>query len=146
MLATIERGGPSRRLSHPQLRRTGNSMVVSSISLLDLKLAHTSRYRLPSTTLVEAEAIMRTRLPSEEEPWMENYAILEKSLPGEETSKPVMIGCIGIPRLAEDLDGVEVGYGLHPDFWGKGYATEALQLFIKHYWNSKSETSLPVIE
>lgn len=84
---------------------------------------------------------MRTRLPSENEPWRENYAILLRPAPGDTTrAKAVMIGVVGTPRLAEDISGVEVGYSLHPMFWGKGYATEALRLFVKHYFGSYRKT------
>ena len=43
-----------------------------------------------------------------------------------QTGKPV--GMCGL--LVQEVDGVselEIGYSLHPDFWGKGYATEAAQ-------------------
>ncbi len=78
---------------------------------------------------------------------MENYAILLKNTPEEEgletkTSpanervKLRMIGSIGIPRLNGDGKSAEVGYGILPSYWGKGYATEALSLFTAYYWNS----------
>lgn len=39
-----------------------------------------------------------------------------------------MIGILGIPRESE------VAYKLHPGYWGKGYMSEALAMFIKLYW------------
>lgn len=39
-----------------------------------------------------------------------------------------VIGAVGAVR------GPEVGYMLHPDFWGQGYATEALAAFIPMFW------------
>lgn len=42
------------------------------------------------------------------------------------TAKP--IGKIGL------YDGKEVGYILHPDYWGKGYATEALMAILHRYF------------
>ena len=31
---------------------------------------------------------------------------------------------------------VEVGYAIHPDYWGKGYATEALSAVIPHLFSA----------
>ena len=37
-----------------------------------------------------------------------------------------MIGTCGFTMIDTDNDGAELGYVINPDFWGKGYATEAL--------------------
>lgn len=47
------------------------------------------------------------------------------------TEKPKMIGVMGTPRRAE------IGYKLHPNYWGKGYMSEALTLFLKMFWESE---------
>jgi [ribosomal protein S5]-alanine N-acetyltransferase len=47
-----------------------------------------------------------------------------------------MIGIIGVVREQE------IGYRLHPDFWGKGYMTEALSMFIEMWWGMESTISL----
>ncbi|KZF21425.1 hypothetical protein L228DRAFT_249242 [Xylona heveae TC161] len=39
-----------------------------------------------------------------------------------------VIGLVGAPMIPE------VGYILHPAHWGQGYATEALQAFLRLYW------------
>lgn len=72
---------------------------------------------------------------------MENYAIIlkDESSGKEGVESGVMIGVIGIPRLSHDEMAAEVGYGITPGFWGKGYASEALRLFVQHYFNSESE-------
>lgn len=56
-----------------------------------------------------------------------------------------MIGSIGIPRLSHDGQAAEVGYGIHPDHWGSGYATEALELFVSHYWTSERQEQKEVL-
>jgi RimJ/RimL family protein N-acetyltransferase len=44
----------------------------------------------------------------------------------EERASGVLVGRAGLHRPGwEDWPGVEVGWTLHPDHWGKGYATEA---------------------
>jgi RimJ/RimL family protein N-acetyltransferase len=86
---------------------------------------------------------MRKRLPSEKEPWMENYAII---LRPHQTEKSVMIGSIGIPRLSHNGNAAEVGYGIHPDHWGCGYATEALELFVKYYWTTERMITPPTYD
>ncbi|PMD60925.1 uncharacterized protein K444DRAFT_612207 [Hyaloscypha bicolor E] len=88
--------------------------------------------------------LMLTRLPSAENPFMENYAIILKSVAeGMEAGEcGGMIGVIGIPRLSHDGLAAEVGYAILPDFWGMGYASEALILFVRHYFNSESKSLL----
>jgi RimJ/RimL family protein N-acetyltransferase len=79
--------------------------------------------------------MMLQRLPSAVEPWRENYAILLKPFaPTAVDGKVKMIGSIGIRRIAEDA--CIVGYSIHPDCSGSGYATEALKLFTGSYWKS----------
>lgn len=55
-----------------------------------------------------------------------------------------MIGTVGSTRLADE-DAIEIAYGLHSDYWGKGYMVEALRMFIKLYWavESKPLSTLP---
>ena len=44
----------------------------------------------------------------------------------EERATGILVGRAGLHRPGwEDWPGVEVGWTLHPDHWGKGYATEA---------------------
>ncbi|MBE6709069.1 MAG: GNAT family N-acetyltransferase [Ruminococcaceae bacterium] len=42
-----------------------------------------------------------------------------------------MIGTCGFTRFDYGNDGAEIGYVLNPDFWGRGYATEAVRRVIR---------------
>ena len=48
------------------------------------------------------------------------------------------IGTVLLGRLPDSNDelteDVEVGWHLHPDHWGNGYATEAAQTILEHAW------------
>lgn len=83
--------------------------------------------RKPDATIAESLQNMRKHLPTPEEPWNERWAIMLK---GEGKGvRPKMIGVVGIVRE------VEIGYRLHPDYWGKGYMTEALTMFLAMWWD-----------
>lgn len=78
---------------------------------------------------------MLTRvLPTNENPDAENYVIVLKPTGvSEENGEEVMIGEVGISS-ANDA-GAYIQYGLLPEYQGKGYGTEALQLLIRLYWS-----------
>ena len=84
--------------------------------------------------------MLSARMPTPEKPYVEVYAILLKPLTVEGDTKAKMIGTVGTPR--NEPAGAEIGYGLHPDYWGKGYMSEAVKLFIGLYWSSGSSSSL----
>ncbi|MGI8670695.1 MAG: GNAT family N-acetyltransferase [Aridibacter sp.] len=48
-----------------------------------------------------------------------------------EKSSKTFIGWCGLWRLTE-TDEIEVGYAIHKDFWGKGYATEAARRCLQY--------------
>ena len=55
-----------------------------------------------------------------------------------------MIGEVGINRLPEPQSKGEVGWSLHPAYWGHGYATEAAQALLEFgfaQWNLHRVTS-----
>jgi RimJ/RimL family protein N-acetyltransferase len=72
---------------------------------------------------------------SPEKPWIDNYAILLRTSGRLEGEKPKMIGTVGAVRLPQAFeDAVEIAYGIYSDFWGNGYASEALGMFVELYW------------
>ncbi len=53
----------------------------------------------------------------------------------EVTGGPAFVGMVGLHRVGADLPpgpAVEVGWRLHPDHWGRGYATEAAATALRH--------------
>lgn len=84
--------------------------------------------------------------PTPEAPWNRRWAIMLKSsvhstsqTPSEAGDsgevKAKLIGTIGTPRKAE------VGYKLHPEYWGKGYMSEALEMFLEMWWGMEGMSS-----
>ncbi|TPX55716.1 hypothetical protein PhCBS80983_g05096 [Powellomyces hirtus] len=53
----------------------------------------------------------------------------------EEKLTGVVIGKMGLYKLPE------IGFILHPAYWGKGYASEALTLMLKVIWDLRPELS-----
>jgi hypothetical protein len=53
-----------------------------------------------------------------------------------------MIGTVGAVRLPQEFeDAVEIAYGVHSDFWGNGYASEGLGMFVELYWTAGRKLS-----
>lgn len=105
----------------------------------------TRRSHQPPADILITKSFMLKFVPSLEKPWVENYAILLRaSQNANENGEPRMIGTVGSTRLADE-DAIEIAYGLHSDYWGKGYMVEALRMFIKLYWavESKPLSTLP---
>lgn len=50
----------------------------------------------------------------------------------EEEGKTEMVGFVGTNRYKES--GMEVGYVINRRFWGRGFATEGLRMFLDMYW------------
>jgi hypothetical protein len=87
----------------------------------------------------QSKQMLVKRLPNPDKPYVEVYAILLRDGKDGEV-KPKMIGIIGASR--NEPQGAEIWYGLHPDYWGKGYMIEALKVFIGVYWGPGSEFTL----
>ena len=83
------------------------------------------RYVIPPRTWTETEVYLQTIL--------ENYdngsGLIRWNVEERETG--AFVGVIGLFRLPDDSDW-EIGYRFFPEFWGKGYATEALRVVIDY--------------
>lgn len=83
------------------------------------------RYVIPPRTHAETEEYLRKILKNYEDPYGPvRWCMVEKAT-------GAMAGVIGIFRLEDDTDW-ETGYRFFENFWGKGYATEALRAVIAH--------------
>lgn len=76
-------------------------------------------------------------MPNEENPDIEKFALMlfptGSQAQGEgEGQKGEMVGFVGTNRYKEQ--GMEVGYVINRRYWGMGYATEGLRLFLDMYW------------
>lgn len=54
----------------------------------------------------------------------------------KEKGKAKMIGIIGTPRKGE------LAYKVHPAYWGKGYMSEALSMFLDMFWGDGEDKPL----
>jgi RimJ/RimL family protein N-acetyltransferase len=91
-------------------------------------------------TLEETEAWLQPVTKSATRPWVENYAIiLRLSDPKDIVEPPKMIGTVGVQGLAEVAEGKRsnIGYMINRNFWGRGYATEALNAFLELWFDDK---------
>ena len=59
------------------------------------------------------------------------FGVEERSNPG------ILIGDMGCHDASPGKE--ELGYMFLEEYWGKGYATEALQAYLKHYWGLERE-------
>ncbi|KAJ5133714.1 hypothetical protein N7448_001262 [Penicillium atrosanguineum] len=54
-----------------------------------------------------------------------------------------VIGAVGINGL---VPSPSIGYGIHPDFWGKGYVSEAVAAVVDAWWKLSREEPEPRME
>ncbi|KAJ5665924.1 uncharacterized protein N7477_008372 [Penicillium maclennaniae] len=54
-----------------------------------------------------------------------------------------VIGAVGINGLAPSPS---LGYGIHPDYWGKGYASEAVAAVVDAWWKLPRKEAEPRME
>lgn len=83
------------------------------------------RYVIPPRTYAETEEYLQKILRQYEEA----HGPVRWNVEERETGR--FVGVIGIFRLEDDSDW-EIGYRFFRDFWGKGYATEALREVIAY--------------
>jgi ribosomal-protein-alanine N-acetyltransferase len=99
------------------------------ISINRSKVCH----RTPQETIL----LMEESIPTPDKPWNKKYAIMLRPNPSgaapNKSEKPLMIGVVGTPREAE------IAYKLLPDYWGKGYMSEAISLLLELWWSQEGE-------
>ena len=90
----------------------------------------------PKKTVEESKEWM-TKETKAFNPKTENFAVLLKNSKNDQ-GELRMIGKVGIFQFP-----AEISWMLHPDFWGKGYASEAVQGFLDWYWKDEGIKSIP---
>ncbi|KAK2752681.1 hypothetical protein FQN54_008059 [Arachnomyces sp. PD_36] len=99
------------------------------VAISFIKLEYHSKSKTPDASVEVTENWIRKNFtdPKLKPPY--NFSILEK---GPESSVlPRVIGVIGVLFMGSNP---VVGYIIHPDSWGKGYATEALGALLDAWW------------
>ena len=90
------------------------------------KRSETSEYLLwsPHQTIYTTQGLIDVILSKYKAGEYNDWAIVLKK-----TNK--MIGTCGFTNIDDENKVVEIGYVLNPDFWGNGYATEAVKTIMK---------------
>ncbi|KAF9250144.1 hypothetical protein DTO027I6_348 [Penicillium roqueforti] len=108
--------------------------ATSVIVPADLRPIHTSRLYLRPLTVADATAIFEIRRRQDVADWLWPKVPLGRfffAIIRSEDSSQTVIGGAGINALSP---APSVGYNIHPDFWGKGYATEAVAGIVDAWW------------
>ena len=72
-------------------------------------------------------AAMQDAVPGEQPGWHQ-YVI-------ERATDRIIVGDIGVNFGGPGERQAEIGYSLHPDFWGQGFASEALASLLTHLFD-----------
>lgn len=91
----------------------------------------------PHQTIQESERLINLWVTSYQDPSSYQWIIVHKR-----TNTP--IGAIGMTLKQDDkkLSGWQPGYVLGEDFWGQGYATEALHAMVNYFFDT---TGIPTL-
>ena len=120
-----------------QIHLKSERLDIKPIEISDLEAIH-QLLSLPETdefntlgileSIVQSKAIVVT--------WIsENQKINNQSFTFSITFQMQLIGLIALNLGKEKYRNAEVWYKLHPDFWNKGFATEALKALINFGFN-----------
>ncbi|KAL4892184.1 GNAT domain-containing protein [Aspergillus ambiguus] len=64
------------------------------------------------------------------------YVVIENGASDNNTQRATVDSkVIGYISINQVYPSPEIGYSIHPDYWGKGYATEALDGLLKMWWD-----------
>ena len=131
---TARLGPVARRVARLRLPILGRRVLLASPDLDHLKATvrllndpHVQRgtLRLPFP-YTEADARAWVRRANRERKAGHSLALrVVRRSDGE------LLGGVGLHQLEEDAARAEIGYWLGREFWGQGYATEAVNLFVR---------------
>ncbi|KAF9563562.1 acetyltransferase, GNAT family protein [Agrocybe pediades] len=96
----------------------------------------------PHTDIEQTKNFLANMIGSPQNGVLDFVVCLQGSDPTTPTSSTSMtvIGKAGL------YDGQEIGFMFDRDYWGKGYAFEALDAIVKHYWAVKEDQPDAVIK
>ncbi|GLI72364.1 hypothetical protein PoHVEF18_000536 [Penicillium ochrochloron] len=87
-----------------------------------------------SKTIEETKGRITGIVPDKSRPGVDNYSVFIRPSSSQEPLSPEEAHVIGIVGVHKDDPVPELGYIFHPSAWGKGYATEAVAAFVRHYF------------
>lgn len=114
-------------------------LIIREFAARDLEPLH-AYSSLPEVTqflvwgpnsLAQSKQAVRTFLDDQKDRDRVNFdlAVLSKKLE-KRGAKPRLIGAVGLKLTDPDNRTAEIGYLLHPDFWGQGLALEAARALV----------------
>ncbi|KAF7157622.1 hypothetical protein CNMCM5623_001996 [Aspergillus felis] len=103
------------------------------------EVARTNDPKIPHRTVQETREWMATKIFKEGPEGVLGrrftYVLIEREQwEGGSQPPPADKQVIGYMGINQIYPSPEVGYSIHPDYWGKGYATEALDGLLKAWW------------
>ncbi|KAJ0419736.1 GNAT domain-containing protein [Aspergillus carlsbadensis] len=103
------------------------------------EVAKTNHPKTPHQSVAETREWMATKIFAEGAEHLIRrhftYVLIENKGLGHD-AQPLSDGrVIGYVGINEVYPSPEIGYSIHPDYWGKGYATEALNGLLELWWD-----------